>query len=134
MKILEQKIKELFGVSKVIFDAFTIGKEQEAIFCDIDGITTKISSGKKSLLITGTLCICAIRERVPLGFFNEKMSLAKNESEFKVLSSETPIQFQNNNDFFIKNEVGFVYKTVRDFNPPFKVMDTEQINISVQTE
>jgi hypothetical protein len=132
MRILEEKLKQIFGINKVIFDQFELGKEQGALFCDINKVRCQISEGKKSLLVTGTLCVCAPKEKMPLGYFAEKRALAKDENELSLGLDELPVQFKNNNDFYIKNDVEFTYKTIRDFNPPYGVINELDLSMTVE--
>lgn len=132
MRILEDKLKKIFGVEKIIFDTFEPGKEQAALFCSIDKVRAQISDGKKSLLVTGTLCVCVPRDKMPLGWFAERLALSRTENELSVGLTEIPVQFKNDNDFYIKNDVEFTYKTVRDFNPAYGTINA--INLDVEIE
>jgi hypothetical protein len=126
MDKLRAKLIKMFGVKKVLFDSFSLGKEQGVLFCDIEKIETKITQGIKSILITGTLCICVSSEKMNISFFQEKASLS-NDKELSINSTEIPLPFSSNGNEFIKNEVLFTYKTSVQFNQPYETFEGLEI-------
>jgi hypothetical protein len=116
---LEERLKKIFCVSVVKFDAFMLGKEQEALFVDIDTAKLYSTSGKHGWFVKGRLSICGIAGKHKYGWAHSKIELAEKSltAPFIFGRDENPIKFSNNNNDFVKIDMDFIYIYDADFNP-----------------
>lgn len=116
---LEDRLKKIFCVNSVKFDAFVLGKEQEVLFVDIDTAKLYSTSGKHWWFVKGRLSICGIASKHKYGWAHSKIDIADKAltSKFMFGRDERPIKYPYNNNDFVKVDVDFFYIYDADFNP-----------------
>ena len=116
---LETKLKNIFGVKTVLFDSFELGKEQDALFCDIDNASSYIVTGNQGMIVDGRISICGQSNKNKYGWIHTKIELAKKDDikDLKFGRNESQIKFAHNNDDYVKYDVDFIYTHAVDFNP-----------------
>lgn len=127
---LEARLKKIFGANKIIFDSFNLGKEQEALFVDIDNARDYIITGGRGVLVDGRISICGPADKHKYGWMHSKIEMArKTETETFIFGrNETQIKFQHNNNEFIKYDIDFIYRYKVDFNPISAKIESAEIN------
>lgn len=78
---LEKKLKAIFGVSKVTFNAPSDAFEQDCIFIELEGaplISTGGGSAKaqERAKVTGSIVMFSQDNKLPYGFFNKRLEQA----------------------------------------------------------
>lgn len=121
---LEAYLISIFGSKKVIFDLFSEGKEQAALFCDIDESQMRYSTGKVSYYVTGSLSIGVAANLGYDGYLHDKYEAAHDTDDLTLGSGEVQIKYQENNTSFIKYSVSFTYTTTAVYNPPSGKMES----------
>lgn len=127
----ELRLKNIFGINRIIFDAYSAGKEQEAIFVDIDDIYDYAVEGDISLIVIGRLEICGPAVKMQYGWIRKKIETAKlsDTDTFIFGRKEIPIKFTQNNNEFVKYSVDFVYRFFENFNPKNAKITGATINL-----
>ena len=115
---LTNKLKDIFGVQSVIYNNFTLGKEQSVIFVNVYNERIHFSKYKNSKYcrVEGRLELCGNSKQFYSGWFHEKFAIA-NEIQKKGLSlssNETTIQFSFNQKMFNQLSVDFEYSVCND--------------------
>lgn len=79
-KALEQKLKTIFGVTKVSFDMPAEDAEElDVMFIRVTNVTSKVTKGVETARVTGTFSIAGASNKVPFGFFSKKIYKASPE-------------------------------------------------------
>lgn len=128
---LEAKLKKVFGINQIIFDAFQLGKEQEALFVDIDNAKDYTTEGNIDMLVLGRLSISGPTGKFKYGWVRKKFETANktDTADLFLGRDELPIKFMQNNNEFIKYEVEFVYRFKESFNPKSDKIGSAEIKL-----
>lgn len=130
-KDIEKRLFDIFGLDRIIFDAFNLGKEQEALFVDIDNIKDYVQAGKMCFIVDGRIAICAISEKHKYGWVHGRIELAdfKVKAPFIFGRDESQIKFSHNNNDYTKYEVPFTYMYSCEFNKIKDFIESAEINL-----
>lgn len=123
---LEKKLKTVFGVEKVIYDQFSLGKEIDALFCDIDEARVYTPQGGRSFIVTGRLTLCGYAGKNQYGWIHNRIELAKKAdiAELWLGRNETPVKFSHNNGDYVKYDVDFIYRWAGQYNAEQEKIET----------
>jgi len=75
-KEMTEKLKAIFGVSKVTFDEPGDSFEQDCIFIEVKDCKSNTGQGKASARVTGDIVVFSEHGKLPFGFFNKKIQQA----------------------------------------------------------
>lgn len=81
-KDLENRLKSIFGVTKVTFNAYSEDFEQDCIFVEVRECANRMSNidkGKETARVTGSIVMFSKDNALPFGFFSKKIEQAKDE-------------------------------------------------------
>jgi hypothetical protein len=78
-KTLLEKFERIFQFKKTTFDAPSDSFEQDTLFIEVDKATTRVSDGKLSSRIDGTLIVYSQANKLPFGYFNKAIAKGKLE-------------------------------------------------------
>lgn len=68
---LERRLKGIFDVKRVRFEAPSESREQDTLFVEIDESRTAVTAGRESARVSGTLTMFSQREKLPYGYFSK---------------------------------------------------------------
>ena len=127
---LADKLKIIFGVDKVLFDDFTLGKEQGVLFVDIDNVKDYRTENRKSLIIDGRISFCEKADKNKFSLLHDKIEMAENNltSGIWFARNERSIKYNHNNNDFVKYDIDFIYS----FNDEFVKTRDKIENIEVK--
>lgn len=112
-KKLEEVLKEIFGVKSIIFDSFSLGKEQSVIFVNVFNEKIHCSKWKNERYcrVNGKLELCGNKEQFYSGWFHDKYAIANSvlKKGLSISSTENSISFPFNQKMFEKISVDFEY-------------------------
>lgn len=112
-KELSNKLKEIFGVKSIVFDSFSLGKEQSAIFVNVFNEKIHCSKWKNERYcrVEGKLELCGNKEQFYAGFFHEKYAIADKtlKKGLSLSGTENSISFSFNQKMFEKISIDFEY-------------------------
>lgn len=75
-KEMQEKLKAIFGVSKVTFSSPGQSLEQDCIFVEIDNCKANTGQGVASARVSGSISIFSQYEKLPFGFFSKRIQQA----------------------------------------------------------
>lgn len=112
-KSLEKKLKEIFGVKSIIFDSFSLGKEQSVIFVNVfnERINCSRWKNKRYCRVDGRLELFGNKEQFYSGWMHEKYAIANSElkKDLYIAGKENSISVPFNQKMFEKISVDFEY-------------------------
>lgn len=117
---LSKDLKEIFGIEKVTFDKVGDKFEQDSLFVEISQAKVKTGIGKFSAVVTGSIILYSASDKLPYGYFSNRIELAKREVKgpFVFLNLEENIP---NSPFstinLVERRVGFIYLFKAEHNP-----------------
>lgn len=129
-KDLEAKLKNIFGVKTVLFDSFELGKEQDALFVDIDNARDYITAGNRGMIVDGRISICGLADKNKYGWLHTKIEMAKRADINAIWfgRNESPIKFSHNNNDYVKYDIDFIYSWRTEFNAVKDKIESAVIN------
>jgi hypothetical protein len=77
-KDLSEKLKTIFGFSKVTFDAPSDAFEQDTLFIEISECRSRASQGKAYAKVFGSVIVFSQENKLPFGFFNKRIEKAEH--------------------------------------------------------
>jgi hypothetical protein len=122
---LEEKLSQIFGFRKTTFNAPTVDSnngslEQDVLFVEINDSNSRISEGKATAKVLGSLVVFSQMEKLPFGFFSKKIqaadrSLTKDFFFFDIDLNpiNSPARYQN----ISERRVRFVYLYSAQYDP-----------------
>lgn len=78
-KELEEKLKDIFGLRKVTFDAPGESFEQDTLFVEVTEAPSRFTQGKAYTKVLGNLVIYSQHGKLPYGYFMKRLQQAKPE-------------------------------------------------------
>jgi hypothetical protein len=120
---IEEDLKRIFGVSKVLFAALGRGREQDVLFCDVEKVITTIRDGKAKARVYGNISIMGLYEKNRSGFLSKKVQLGDVDLTQKFVfgreeSPVSPISAWIYEDKFNVYSIDFMYFYKEQYNTP----------------
>jgi hypothetical protein len=117
---IDKDLKQIFGVSKVLFATPEPAKEQDVIFCDIEKTLTAIKEGKETARVYGKISIMGLYGKNKSGFLSKRVQLANANltQKFVFGREESPISMGIYEDKFNIYSVDFMYFYKEQYNKP----------------
>ena len=127
---LEECLKGIFELEKVIYGNIGEGSEQNAIYVSIDQIKTSPADGECYFRVRGTLGINAEAVNYKYGYLKERCRLAEKEltKYFGFASNDNNVNFSVYEDLFVKPTLDFTFRISIPWNPPAGKMTFEKLN------
>lgn len=128
--LLEECLKNIFEVDRVIYGNVAEGSEQNAVFVDIQKIKTSPADGYCYFRVDGTLGINAEAVNYEYGYLKQRCRLANKRylKYFGFASNDNNVNFAVYNDFFVKPTIDFTFRASIPWNPPAEKIKPEKIN------
>jgi len=73
---LKERFERIFGFPKTTFDTPSDQFEQEVLFISIDQVLSRISEGKETARVTGTLTVYSQHDKFPFGYMAKRIQKA----------------------------------------------------------
>lgn len=127
-KDLENDLKKIFGIKKIVFSQVEYGAEQDVLYVDILSTRNRPMRGYYYFAVSGSIGLNAQYGNTKSGFFHSKWleSHYENKTRLNLGAREVNINFTQMNKYFCKNRIDFVYRIKIPFNPAKK---TKGINL-----
>lgn len=107
-KALKDKLKRIFDLKKASFDVPGESQEQDCLFIQIDTARNTVKDGSLISRVTGKVRIFANSEKLPIGFFAQKIANAEPEDTKELFFfeiEESSGTFQN----LVERSASFVF-------------------------
>lgn len=116
---LEDCLKNIFELEKVIYGDVAEGSEQNAVYVQITTIKASPKDGEYYFRVNGTLGINAEAVNYKYGYLKERCRLAKNEytKYFGFSSIDNNVNFATYDDLYVKPTLDFTFRISLPFNP-----------------
>lgn len=126
---LEECLKAIFELDKVIYGNIAEGSEQNAIYVSINSVKSIPADGKYYFRVNGTLGINAEAVNYKYGYLKERCRLAdkKFTKYFGFSSIDNNVNFAVYDDFFVKPTLDFTFRISLPYNPPAGKIKYEKI-------
>lgn len=85
---LERKLKSIFGMSKVTFDAPGETLEQNCLFIEIQEAPSKVVGDRILSKVQGSIFIFAQQSVLPFGFFTKRVASARHDDKKDLFFSD----------------------------------------------
>lgn len=119
-KELERKLKLIFGLPKVSFNAPGESFEQDTMFVGIDNARTQPREGKCLCKAEGTLVVYSEQDKMPYGFFNKKIEQADKTLTKDFFFYDIDANIENSPARFVnvtERRVSFVFLYSEQYDP-----------------
>ena len=131
-KTLESRLLQIFGIKKVEFDSYKLGRDQEILWCNVFDCNVRFGdTGHERAIVTGQLEISAAKGKLFCGWLH-KQTLKNTNRDFWFSPYERDIHFEDNGKVFTKYSMEFAYFYDGQFNPPISEIE-EPFEITVTT-
>lgn len=127
---LEECLKNIFEVDRIIYGDVSEGSEQNAVYVSINQIKTSPKNGECYFRVEGRLAINAEAVNYKYGYLKERCLLAnkKYTKYFGFASTDNNIEFTNYNDLYVKPSLDFTFRVSIPWNLPRGKIKAEKIN------
>lgn len=127
---LEECLKGIFELDRVIYGDVAEGSEQNAVYVSINQIKTSPKNGECYFRVDGVLAINAEAVNYKYGYLKERCMLAdkKYTKYFGFASTDSNIEFPNYDDMFVKPSLNFTFRVSIPFNLPRAKIKADKIN------
>lgn len=127
---LEECLKAIFEVDKVIYGNIAEGSEQNAVYVSISSVKSSPRDGEYYFRVNGTLGINAEAVNYKYGYLKKCCRLAKTEftKYFGFASVDNNVNFAVYDDFFVKPTLDFTFRISLPYNPPTGLIEYPKIN------
>lgn len=127
---LEECLKGIFEVDRVIYGSVSEGSEQNAVYVLITQIKTSPKDGECYFRVKGTLGINAEAVNYTYGYLKQRCRLAPKEftKYFGFASNDNNINFADYDDYYVKPTLDFTFRASIPWNPPIGKIEDEKIN------
>lgn len=127
---LEECLKGIFELDRVIYGNIHEGSEQNAIYVSIHQVKTSPADGKCYFRVNGTLGINAEAVNYKYGYLKERCKLANKKftKYFGFASNDNNVNFSIYDDLFVKPTLDFTFRVSIPWNPPSGKITFEKIN------
>lgn len=127
---LEECLKGIFELDKVIYGNIAEGCEQNAIYVAINRIKTSPADGECYFRVDGTLGINAEAVNYKYGYLKERCRLAdkKFTKYFGFSSNDDNVNFSIYDNMFVKPILNFTFRISIPWNPPAGKLTFAKIN------
>lgn len=132
---LEECLKGIFEVNKVIYGDVNLGDEQNAVYVDISTVKPCPAQGGYYFRVNGKLGIVAEAVNYKWGYLKSRCQLAdkKYTQYFGFSSIEENPNFGSYNDKFVKPTVNFTFRITLPYNPPAGKITIDKIKFILET-
>lgn len=131
---LTDDLRAIFGVKKIIYASVDSGKEQGAIYADIEEVKQNVQYGRQRFTVRLNLGMWGTKEGYPNGFFKNRLreamkkgNLKERCSRFLVLGKEENIKFPDYEGYFSQTSVPMFYTVSLDYDPAKKTKGVEVV-------
>lgn len=126
---LEECLKAIFELDKVIYGNIAEGSEQNAIYVSINSVKSIPADGEYYFRVNGTLGINAEAVNYKYGYLKERCRLAdrKFTKYFGFASVDNNVNFAVYDDYFVKPTLDFTFRISLPYNPPAGKIKYEKI-------
>lgn len=127
---LEQCLKGIFEVDRVIYENVAEGAEQNAVYVSITNIKTSPKDGQCYFRVNGTLGINAEAVNYTYGYLKQRCKLADKSltKYFGFASNDNNVNFAVYDDFYVKPTLDFTFRVSIPWNPPVGKIEYAKIN------
>lgn len=127
---LEECLKGIFELDRIIYGDISEGSEQNAIYVSISEVKSSPKNGEYYFRVKGTLGINAEAVNYYYGYLKERCRLAdkKFTKYFGFSSLDKNSNFAVYEDFFVKPTLDFTFRISLPFNPPAGKIEFKKIN------
>lgn len=117
---IEEDLKTIFGIKKILFGSPAFLKEQDVLFCETLSVINKIQQGKVVARVSGKVSIIGLLDKNQSGFLSKRIDLtpAAITNKFVFLREEEPVQMVGYEERFNVYSIGFIYFFKEQYNPP----------------
>ena len=129
-KQLANKLKKIFKVKKVTYDAPSESNEQECIFVNVIRSKNTIKDGKEIAKVEGVLTMFGNAEKLPFGFFSKSIYQADSEYTKDLFFYEMDgnvLEIQN----IVQRTCAFVYFYSGQYDPDLGTITSVEIQEQV---
>lgn len=131
---LTDDLRAIFGVKKIIYASVDSGKEQGAIYVDIEEVKQNVQYGRQRFIVRLNLGMWGAKEGYPNGFFKNRLreamkkgNLKERCSRFLVLGKEENIKFPDYEGYFSQTSIPMFYTVSLDYDPAKKTKGVEVV-------
>jgi hypothetical protein len=117
---LKEKLKSIFGFSKVTFDAPGESYEQDTLFIEVQKSLSRATEGRAFSRVTGQIVVYSQNNKLPYGFFHKRLGQVDKELtkeffffDFDVDVANSPARLQNINE----RRTSFVFLFSTQYDP-----------------
>jgi hypothetical protein len=127
---LEECLKGIFELDRVIYGSIAEGAEQNAIYVNIHKVKTSPKDGECYFRVNGTLGINAEAVNYKYGYLKERCRLApkKYTKYFGFASNDNNVNFSVYDDYFVKPSLDFTFRVSIPWNPAVGKIAYKKIN------
>ena len=118
--VLEQKLKDIFGLSAVRYGSIAERSEKNVLWVEILSVKTSPRDGNIYFRVSGKVGINASAENYKFGYLKERIGKASLETRkgFVFSSIDDNVSFSDYNDEFVKPTVDFTFRVSLPYDPP----------------
>jgi hypothetical protein len=118
--VVEQALKtcfeKIFDFKKVTFDHMGESQEQNCLFVEVENSTNRVKDGKFVSKVTGIAKVFAPNDKLPIGYFNQKIAMALSVYTKDLFFYEVDSSAQTFGNIVMRS-FRFVYFFNSQFNP-----------------
>ena len=118
--VLEQKLKDIFGLPAVRYGSIMERSEKNVLWVEILSVKTSPRDGDIYFRISGRLGINASAQNYKFGYLKERIGKASIKAKRGLIFSsiDDNVSFSDYNDEFIKPTVDFTFRVSLPYDPP----------------
>ena len=119
-KEMQEKLKAIFGVSKVTFDEPGDSFEQDCIFVEIEKCVSSTGEGLATSKVSGNIVMFSEHGKLPFGFFNKRIQQSDSVHTAPFFFFDMDVETQNSQARFVnvaERRVSFVYLYSGQYDP-----------------
>ncbi len=127
-KTLEAKIKKIFQIDRVRFDAPGESKEQETIFIEVDKSRNHFKDGRYYARVDGRLIMFAQSDKFPFGYFSKAIEASPDDTKDLFF-----YDFEGNERLeanIVQRSVAFVYFFNSQYDPALGNINSVSIEVN----
>lgn len=116
-KSLQTKLRRIFELNKVTFDAPSDENEQECLFIQVDDDLVRIKDGSEVHRVMGVCTVFALGNKMPFGYLSKQVRSAAYDDTKDLFFYD----FESNVKVFgniVRRSFSFVYFFSGQYNPP----------------
>ncbi len=125
--ILAEKLRQIFQVDRVTFDAPSESAEQNTLFVQVEKAHSNITAKTHIARVNGRITMFSTAEALPYGFFAKQIEDAKDKADFFFYDFDQSTQHSVN---LVERSVSFVFFFKGQYDPEVGIINDINVEVS----